>query len=63
MNEITPVIAELGVPVAVTVDCVALVYFLLTWVKSTLIATIKDMRDKIREELELGIKNRNGNGL
>jgi len=51
VNEITTLISDLGVPVAVTVASGALVYFLLNWVKSTLIGTIKDMGDEISAEL------------
>ena len=51
MNELTTIISDLGVPVAVTVASGALVYFLLNWVKSTLIGTIQDMGDEIEEEL------------
>ena len=52
MNEVTTIISELGVPVAMTVACGALVFFLLNWVKSTLIGTIESMGDEIREELQ-----------
>jgi hypothetical protein len=51
MNELTTMISDLGVPVAVTCASGALVYFLLNWVKSTLIGTIKSMGDEIEEEL------------
>ena len=51
MNELTTIISDLGVPVAVTVASGALVYFLLNWVKSTLIGTIQTMGDEIEEEL------------
>ena len=37
MNELTTMISDLGVPVAVTCASGALVYFLLNWVKSTLL--------------------------
>jgi len=51
MNDLTTIISDLGVPVAVTVASGALVYFLLNWVKSTLIGTIQGMGDEIEEEL------------
>jgi len=51
MNEITTIIADLGVPVAVTCASGALVYFLLNWVKSTLVGTIKRVGSEIEEEL------------
>ena len=43
MNEITTIISDLGVPVAVTCASGALVYFLLNWVKSTLVGTIRGL--------------------
>lgn len=51
MNEITTIISDLGVPVAVTCASGALVYFLLNWVKSTLVGTIKRVGTEIEEEL------------